>query len=102
VQLLQHYQIDQLFTLIVGSNLDGTMSDKSEIIANILERLPDINTSNTVMIGDRIFYIKGAKKNNLDCIGVTYGYGSVEELTDANATYIADLVEQLGQILGVY
>lgn len=101
LQLLQHYQIDHLFTLIVGSNLDGTMCDKTEIIAHILGQLPDMNRNKVVMIGDRIFDITGAKNNNLDCIGVTYGYGSVEEITEANPTYIAKSVEQLGKILGV-
>ena len=42
------------------------------------------------MIGDRMHDIEGAIKNNLDSIGVLYGYGDKKELTDAKATYIVE------------
>ena len=32
------------------------------------------------MIGDRKYDIEGAKANNIDSIGVLYGYGDEEEL----------------------
>ena len=37
-----------------------------------------------VMIGDRRFDVEGAKALGLDCVGVLYGYGSREELEDAD------------------
>ena len=47
------------------------------------------------MIGDRKYDINGAKKMGIDSIGVTYGYGSQEELQAASANYIVDTVEEL-------
>ena len=43
-----------------------------------------------VMVGDRCFDVEGAKAFGMDCMGVTYGYGSREELLGAGATYLAD------------
>ena len=40
------------------------------------------------MIGDRSHDIVGAKPNGMDAIGVTYGYGSREELIAAGASHI--------------
>lgn len=34
----------------------------------------------------------------MDSIGVTYGYGSFNELTDAQATYIVNGVNELQEI----
>ena len=52
-----------------------------------------------VMVGDREHDIIGAKTNGLSSIGVLYGYGSKEELLEAN--YIANSpVDILHYILG--
>ena len=40
------------------------------------------------MIGDRKHDVLGAKENGLRSIGVTYGYGSHDELQDAGADII--------------
>lgn len=49
-----------------------------------------------LMVGDRSHDVQGAVSCGLQCIGVTYGYGSREELESAGAVYIADSVEDLG------
>lgn len=51
------------------------------------------------MIGDRNYDIIGAKENNLKSIGVTYGFGTREELEKAGADYIVENVEELKDIL---
>jgi phosphoglycolate phosphatase len=51
------------------------------------------------MIGDRRFDINGAAVCGIDSVGVLYGYGSREELTQAGATYIAEKVEDISSIL---
>ena len=51
------------------------------------------------MIGDRKHDILGAKEVGMDSIGVLYGYGSREELTEAGAGYIAETVEALEDYL---
>jgi len=51
------------------------------------------------MVGDRFYDVDGAKENNIKLIGVTYGFGSEEELKTAGANYIAHNAEELKDIL---
>ena len=51
------------------------------------------------MVGDRHHDIEGARALGLDAIGVTFGYGSREELQGAGATYVVDTIAQLRQRL---
>ncbi|WP_081673616.1 MULTISPECIES: HAD hydrolase-like protein [unclassified Butyrivibrio] len=53
------------------------------------------------MIGDTKFDIKGASEAGVDSIAVTYGYGKVEEMKEAGATYIADSAQAVAGFLGV-
>ena len=56
--------------------------------------------SSVVMIGDRKHDIIGAKENQLDSIGVLYGYGDRAELSAAGADYIVtDIAELRRQLL---
>lgn len=100
VPILEHFQIAHYFEEIAGSELDGTRSDKAEVIQHVLERHP-LACTQVVMIGDRKHDIIGAHKNQIDSIGVAYGYGSMEELKQSKPVYIVDTVEQLAALLGV-
>ena len=53
------------------------------------------------MIGDRKYDITAAKELGIDSIGVLYGYGDYEELTNAGATYIAKDITELSTILNI-
>lgn len=100
IQILEHFDLKQFFTSIVGSNLDGSRTEKADVIEFALagENISDF--SKVVMIGDRKYDIIGAKKNNIDVIGVTYGYGSYQELVDADPNYIVSSVDELASRLG--
>ncbi|MBN1312294.1 MAG: HAD hydrolase-like protein [Anaerolineae bacterium] len=82
--ILEHFDLSQYFDGIYGSELDGRLSDKGELIDVILHQ-EAILPERAMMIGDRRHDIEGAKQNGLRTGGVTYGYGSVEELTNAGA-----------------
>ncbi|GAM15901.1 HAD family hydrolase [Mesobacillus selenatarsenatis] len=98
-QILQHFEIDHYFDLVVGSNLDGTRTSKTEIIQYILDAYKPYKLEDFIMIGDRKHDIEGANKNGIDSIGVTYGYGSYEELSNSKPTYIVGTVERVKDIL---
>lgn len=51
------------------------------------------------MIGDRKHDIEGAQANNIQSIGVLYGYGSEKELYEAGANIIVASVTHLQNIL---
>ncbi|MEO4052184.1 HAD family hydrolase [Solibacillus sp. CAU 1738] len=101
-EILKYFDIDHYFDIIGGSNLDGTRSAKGEIIAFVMQHFEQYSTQYFIMIGDRKHDIIGAIENNIESIGVTYGYGSNEELQLARATYIVDSVEKLGEFFNTY
>ena len=47
------------------------------------------------MIGDREYDIIGANNTGIHSIGVTYGYGSIDELNQVKPTHIVNDVEEL-------
>lgn len=98
-QILKHFEIDHYFDLVVGSNLDGTRTSKTEIIQYILDAYKPYKLEDFIMIGDRKHDIEGANNNGIVSIGVTYGYGTFEELSNSKPTYIVESVEQLKGIL---
>lgn len=98
-QILEHFQLDTYFERIIGSNLDGTRTTKTEVIAYALTEVPSIARDTAVMIGDRKHDIIGARDNGLHSIAVGYGYGTQDELVAANPTYLVSTVEQLARLL---
>lgn len=94
IPILEHFQIASYFDHIVGSELDGTRSDKAEVIRHLLDN-HHIDIASSVMIGDRKHDIIGARKNGMDSVAVGYGYGSKEELEESNPTLIVQTVDQL-------
>ncbi len=99
LKILEHFNIIKYFDFVCGSLLDNTRTDKHDIIEFALNRLSVSDKSLAVMIGDRKHDIIGAKSSGMDSIGVTYGYGSYNELKNAGATYIAETVEELMALL---
>lgn len=98
-RIIEHFGLKKYFHSIVGSNLDGTRSSKAEIISYIIAKL-NINTmEDMVMIGDRKHDVIGAQWNNIDSIGVSYGYGTIEELRSVNPTFIVDSISELSKLL---
>lgn len=97
-RILDYFKLAPFFDHICGSQLDGTLSDKSELIQYILET-KQLNKSHAIMIGDRKHDIIGAHRNGIASIGVTYGYGSQEELEDIRPTVIVNTVTELSKVL---
>lgn len=98
--VLKHFNLDMYFDAIVGSDLDGTRSKKGEVIRYIIDKYNIANIEQVVMVGDRKYDIIGAKENSIDSIGVSYGYGSKEELNNAGPTYIVNnVIDLLNQII---
>lgn len=123
-KILAKFDLAQYFDVVVGSNPDGTGSDKQVLIAECLKRLkeadaegtdmpqadreeavmmddskPEVKTQihekDAVMIGDRMFDIDGGHACGIDTVGVLYGYGNREEFEKAGAEYIISRPEEL-------
>lgn len=91
IQILDHFGISEYFDVITGSGLDGTRVHKTEVIEEALKRLGMENRREEVlMVGDRKHDILGARQSGLECLAVSYGYASMEELQNAEPIAIAD------------
>lgn len=101
-RILEHFQIKKYFKVIVGSELDGTRVNKDEVVAEALRQLfgdNPVEKEKVYMIGDRRFDMEGARAIGVESVGVTYGYGDMEELREAKADYIVRSVEELRDFL---
>ena len=70
------------------------MGDKRELLKHILDKT-GVDPARAVMIGDREHDIVGGKANGIFTIGVTYGFGSREELEKAGADAICESPEEI-------
>ncbi|MBR4858169.1 MAG: HAD family hydrolase [Clostridia bacterium] len=98
-EVLRYFGLTDYFYYAAGANLDGTLTDKAEVIAYALKEGGVTDKPSVIMVGDREHDIIGAKKNGIDSMGVLYGYGSREELENAGADYIASSVEKITDLL---
>ena len=108
-RLTEHFGIAEYFSLKAGAkselmpSKDPKRTDKDEIIAGVLEDIikdreisdPESFRNMTAMVGDRMFDMEGAIHNGITPVGVSYGYGSREELIQSGAVFVADSAEQL-------
>ena len=95
-KILEHFEILQYFTVVVGSALDGTRSAKSEVVEEALLRLGLENDREAVvLVGDKNYDVYGARTAGLECLGVTFGYGSLEELEEAAPLRIVSSPEEI-------
>jgi phosphoglycolate phosphatase len=77
-EIARHFDFARHFKVIYGSELDGTRTNKVELIGHLLAE--GLDPAQTLMIGDRKHDLIGARSNGLDAVAVGYGFGSREEL----------------------
>jgi len=97
-QIVEMRGIAGYFTVKIGANMDGTMTDKAQVIGEVLRQLGDPPKAEAVMIGDRRQDILGAKAQGVESIGARYGYAEEGELEAAGATYIVPTVAELERL----
>jgi len=96
-RILDHFEISRCFDAVFGSELDGTRTDKTELLAHAL-RQTGHSAAQACMVGDRKHDAIGARNNQLRFIGVLYGYGDAAELSQAGAWELVDAPAQLRSV----
>ena len=99
MQTLEECGLAKYFAYIAGSNIEGTRSQKVDVIRHALVNFDPTPKNKILMIGDKKHDVLGAKEAGIPCIGVTYGFGGLEELTAAGADYLVDTVEDLRTLI---
>ena len=86
-RIIEHFQLAPYFNDIYGSELGGHFDNKADLIEFILNNRK-LSSKESVMIGDKQEDIIAGKANRIKTIGVTYGYGSLQEILDATPDFI--------------
>ncbi len=96
IRIVEHFGFTDYFAVQAGATIDvgSRRRTKAEVITYALAELGVGSTpqdlAGVIMIGDRDHDVEGAQHNGIDCIGVTWGFGSVDELTTAGAVALVD------------
>ena len=90
-RIIEHFDLYHHFEFIGAANLEGTRDSKALVIEHTLEQLDaTAETHSILMVGDRHHDVHGAKAHGIDTIGVLWGYGDTEELTEAGVIALID------------
>ncbi len=84
VRILESFGIAQYFNAIYGDKIDYASHTKSDLLALVLSQNA-IDHASVWMVGDRSFDIEAAHNNGIRCLAAAWGYGSPEELAQADA-----------------
>jgi phosphoglycolate phosphatase len=71
-RIVEHFRLKEYFCAIYGSELDGTRSDKGDLVAHV-RKAESLSPHATVMLGDRAHDIVGAKVHGVFPFGVLWG-----------------------------
>ena len=96
-EILEHFDLAQYFDIIAGAATDKSRATKEEVIAYLKEQSGPIGQA--IMVGDTIFDVKGAVAHGIPAIGVSWGYGKVEDMIEAGASAIATSPEHLVELI---
>ena len=116
-RVLRHFGLRSFFEGVFGCYLDGRLDSKELVLQTILDHYsgrkplqkgrlglsedriagdsaikpPRQDTDlRCLMVGDRFYDVEGAKALGIPTIGVTFGYGTREELQESGAELIVD------------
>ena len=84
LEILKKFGILKYFDEVVGASLDGKIDTKDQVLTEALRRLAakdkDLQKDQVVLIGDTRYDAQGAVRIGIDCVGISYGFGTGEEL----------------------
>ena len=95
-RIIAHFDLAKYFAYVSGPEMDGTRNEKHEVITYALQNLHIPSPDTVLMVGDRRDDVVGAKKCNMDCVGVEWGFGTEEELRTAGAI---EVIQQPTELL---
>lgn len=92
----EYFHIDSYFDEMVGSEPNGERTNKTEVIEEALKRLGlSDHRKQVLMVGDKEHDVFGARRAGLECVAVSYGYGTKEELENAHPLKLVNSTEEL-------
>jgi phosphoglycolate phosphatase len=101
-RIVAHRGWTDLFVTVCGDTLDGARPTKADVVGEALRRLDapaDTTPAATIMVGDRMHDVVGARAHGLACLGAGWGYAASGELEEAGAVAVYDEVDDLRKAL---
>ncbi len=86
------------FNAVAGEREGIRRKPAPDTVLSVMERL-DLEPASTVYVGDSEVDIETAANAGLDCVSVSWGFRTREQLKGFGATRIADTCEQLAEML---
>ena len=83
--IIEHFDLKKYFAYVSGPEMDGARNEKHEVITYALENLGILSPDTVLMVGDRRDDVVGAARCKMGCVGVEWGFGTKEELSQAGA-----------------
>ena len=96
-EILDHFDLAKYFDRICGASIEKNLYEKDQVIAFLLDETKAVDVK--IMVGDTKYDVLGAKTHGIPTVGVSWGYGDVEEMRAAGAAAIADTPEELLALL---
>lgn len=88
-----------LFDGVAGASMGPERRDKASIIAHALDRF-GLDPADCLMVGDRDQDVNGARANGLRAVGVTYGFGSADEIAAARPDAVVTRSGAIDDLVG--
>jgi phosphoglycolate phosphatase len=96
--LFDRLRIGHAFDCVFATETDHKAADKPKLVGDCIAFM-GASPQDCVMVGDRIYDIEGGQKAGTRAIGVTYGFGTREELHACAPEHIVDDVDALAALL---
>ena len=97
-RILDHFSLTQFFHGIHGSETDGRLSDKGDLVSYILKTWA-LDPRLSLIVGDRLHDVIGGRRNGTMTATVTYGYGTRDEIDEAGPDFIFDSPSEMAAFL---
>lgn len=97
-QIIKHFNLDKYFVFLGGASMDQKRDDKNSVLEYVFD-VCDIDKASAIMIGDRFHDMEGARHMRIDAMAVSYGFGSMEELSPYNPVFVADSPREIYEFL---
>ena len=97
IEILEKFDLTKYFHRICGASMDRSRSTKEDVIAYLLQE--NGTAKDMIMVGDTTFDVFGAAIHGIPTIGVSWGYGKVDDMINIGAVAIAYTTDQLYELL---
>ncbi len=99
LEIMNKFDLTKYFHRVCGASLDRSRSTKEDVIAYLIKEIG--YSADMIMVGDTAYDVIGAAAHNIPAIGVSWGYGKIDDMLSAGALAIANTTDELLSFLDI-